>query len=125
MLISRIACGVLASAFLAPISAAMAQSTSLAYAAAPRADYVVFLDSGATLSPMASYMVQNAARAAKSAKTIEITGRADYAEVVKTEMLRNGVSANAIVVTPKVGSPLPKTPDGIKDPMTRRVEISF
>jgi hypothetical protein len=122
---SRIACWVLAGAFLAPIPAAMAQSTNIAYAAAPRADYVVFLDSGATLSPMASYMVQKAARAAKSAKTIEITGRADYAEAVKTEMLRNGVAANAIVVTPKVDSPLPKAKDGLKDPLTRRVEISF
>jgi hypothetical protein len=123
--ISRIACGVLAGVFLAPIPAAMAQATDLAYAAAPRADYVVFLDSGATLSPIANYMIQKAARAAKSARTVELTGRADYAEAVKTELLRNGVSANAIVVTPKVDSPLPKTADGLKDPMTRRVEISF
>lgn len=125
MQITRIAGLVLAGAFLAPIPAAMAQSTNIAYASTPRTEYVVFLDNGATLSPMASYMIQKAARAAKSAKTVQITGRADYAEAVKSELLRNGVAANAIVVTSQAYNPLPKAPDGLKDPMMRRVEIAF
>jgi len=115
----------LAATVLAPVPAAMAQTTNVAYAAAPRTDYVVFLDSGANLSPVASETVRKAARAAKAAKIVQVTGRADYAEAVKNQLLRDGVPAQAIVVSAKADNPLPRSADGLRDPMMRRVEISF
>src|SRR5262245_14104856 len=110
--------------FLAP-AAALAQSTELAYASAPKSEFVVFLDNGAQLSPVANATVHKAAIAARSARTIHVTGRGDYAEAVKGELMRNGIPANAIEVTPQAYNPLPKPADGLRDPMMRRVEISF
>ena len=110
---------------LAPISAAMGQSTNIAYANAPRTEFVVFFDSTGELPTAASKTIRQAAKAAKSADTIRITGRADQAEAVKAELVRDGISANSIVVAPEAGSPLPKPADGLKDPLKRRVAISF
>jgi hypothetical protein len=103
---------------------AAAQSTNVAYGA-PRTDYVVFLDGGAKLSPIANDMVRKAAEAAKSMRTVNVVGRRDYAEVVKTQLVREGVPARAIVVTPNVDYTLPAVSDGMPDPAKRRVEISF
>jgi hypothetical protein len=103
---------------------ATAQSTDVAYAT-PRTDYVVFLDSGARLSPVANDMVRKAAEAAKSARTVNVVGRRDYAEVVRSQLVRGGVPAQAIVVTPDAGYSLPPVSDGMADPAKRRVEISF
>jgi hypothetical protein len=103
---------------------AAAQSTNVAYGA-PRTDYVVFLDRGATLSPVATDTVRMAAEAAKSARTINLVGRRDYAEVVKNQLVREGVPAQAITLTPKADHALPPVFDGMPDPAKRRVEISF
>lgn len=103
---------------------AAAQSTNIAYAA-PRSDYVVFLDRGATLSPVANETVRMAAEAAKSAKTVNIVGRRDYAEVVKNQLVKDGVPARAIAVTPIAHEGLSSVSDGLSDPAKRRVEISF
>lgn len=103
---------------------ATAQSTSVAYAN-PRSDYVVFLERNAGLSPVASNTVSQAADAARSARTVTIAGRRDYAEVVKRQMVQDGIPASAIVVTPKVADQLPNPADGLSDPANRRVEISF
>ena len=125
MLNSRIAGLVLAAMVFAPVPAALAQSTNVAYAAAPQNDFVVFLDSGAKLSPVASQTIQRAAAAARSARSIYITGRGDYAQTVKSEMMRQGIPENAIVVTAQATDPLPRVPDGLRNPIVRRVEISF
>jgi hypothetical protein len=114
--------------FLAPIPAAMAQTTNVAYATAPRAApvYVVFLDSENQVSGAAVNTVRTAAGAAKSAKTVRVVGRADNAEVVKQELVREGVPAQSIVVLRReANKPLPKAGDGIGEPSNRRVEISF
>ena len=103
---------------------AAAQSTNVAYGA-PRTDYVVFLDHGAKLSAVANDTVHMAAAAAKSARTVNLAGRRDYAEVVKKQLVRDGVPAQAIIVTPKVDDALPSLADGMSDPAKRRVEISF
>jgi hypothetical protein len=121
----RISTALAASILLAPISAAMGQSTNVAYASAPRTDYVVFFTSDGELSPAASKTVEMAAKAAASAGTVHIGGRADHAEAVKAELVRGGVSPESIVVLRQTGSPLPQPADGIKDPLNRRVEISF
>jgi len=110
---------------LAPISAAMGQTTNVAYASAPRTEYVVFFDSTGELPTAASATVHMAAKAARSAGTVRITGRADHAEAVKKELLREGIPADSIVVAHEATSPLPKPADGLKDPLKRRVAISF
>jgi hypothetical protein len=111
--------------FLASIPAAMAQTTKVAYAAEPRSEYVVFLDSGKQLSGAAMDTVRVAANTAKSTHRVRIVGRADYAEAVKNEMLREGVPAQSIIVRHETSKPLPRIADGIGEPSGRRVEISF
>ena len=111
--------------FLTSIPAAMAQ-TNIAYAPAPRPEYVVFLDSQNQLSGTAVNTVRSAAGAAKSAKTVRVVGRVDNAEVVKKELVREGVPAESIVVLRRESSkPLPKAADGLGEPANRRVEILF
>jgi len=117
--------GLISAAIVAGAAAqATAQSTNLAYGSA-RTDYVVFLDNGARLSPVASDMVRKAADAARSARTVNVVGRRDYAEVVKSQLVRDGIPASAIMVTPQAHDALPSTSDGMIDPTKRRVEISF
>jgi outer membrane protein OmpA-like peptidoglycan-associated protein len=110
---------------LAPISAAMGQSTNIAYASAPRSEFVVFFDSTGELPTAASKTIHQAVKAARSADTVRITGRTDHAKVVKNELVRQGIPAESIVITHDAGSPLPKPADGLKDPLNRRVAISF
>ena len=50
----RFSTALAASILLAPISAAMGQSTNIAYASAPRSEFVVFFDRTATRMPFAS-----------------------------------------------------------------------
>jgi hypothetical protein len=123
MLNSRIAGLVLAAMLLGP-AAAMAQSTNIAYATAPKSEFVVFFDGGGQLSPVASDTVNKAAKAAHSARTVHVTGRGDLAEAVKSELMRKGIPESAIVVSAYANDPLPKVADGLRNPMTRRVEIS-
>ena len=119
----RIAAIMLGGLFLA--SPAMAQSTNLAYATGePRAVYMVFLEKGNVLPESAVPMVNKASKAAKAGKTIHLVGRADQAEVVKQEMIREGAPATAIVVAREPSKPLP-TVDPIGDVTSRKVEIKY
>jgi hypothetical protein len=118
----------LGSLLAVPLSGAMGQSTEQASAytlsPSPRGEYIVFFDSkGNRLSPLAIETVRSAAQAARSAGTIELEGRADYANTVKQELVRQGVSADAISVHPATHRPLQKV--GASDPIDRRVEIRF
>jgi hypothetical protein len=113
------------SILLAPLSMAAAQSTELAYASPAKSGYVVFVDRDLELSSTAGNTVRQAATAARSAHTVYLAGRADYAGLVKKELIRDGVPASAIVVQGPASNPLPKTGDGVADPANRRVEISF
>ena len=110
---------------LAPLSMAMAQTTDVAYASAPKAGYVVFLDRDGRLSSTADSTIRNAADAARTAGTIHLAGRFDHATAVKKELIRNGIPAGSIVVEPRVNALLPPTGDGIGDPSSRSVEIRF
>src|SRR5262249_61408120 len=107
MLNSRIAGLVLAAMLFGP-AAAMAQSTNLAYASAPKSEFVVFFDGGHQLSPVAADTVNKAAKAARSARTIHVTGRGDLAEAVKGELMRKGIPENAIVVEDHSTDPVPQ-----------------
>ena len=60
----------------------------------------------ATLSSVADQTIRKAAADAdRSAGLIRVIGRADYANVVKDELVRDGVPARAIVVVPQKGQP--------------------
>ena len=59
-------------------------------------------------------MVNKASKAAKAGKTIHLVGRADQAEIVKQEMIREGAPASAIVVAREPVKALPKV-DSLSD----------
>ena len=111
----------------APFYTAMAQTTNVAYASEPRPGYVVFFDKGtARLSSVADETIRRAAADAdKSAGLVRVVGRADYADAVKNELVRNGVPARSIVVVPRTDSPLPTIADGVSEPANRSVEIKY
>jgi hypothetical protein len=119
----RIAAVVLGGLFLA--SPVMAQNTNLAYATGePRSEYMVFLEKGNVLPESAVPMVNKASKAAKAGKTIHLLGRADQAEIVKQEMIREGAPANLIVVAREPVKTLPKV-DSLGDAASRKVEIKY
>jgi hypothetical protein len=120
---ARIVTIMLSGLFLA--SPAMAQSTHLAYATGePRSEYMVFLEKNNLLPPSAAPMVKQAASAAKAGKTIHLVGRADQAEVVRQQMIREGAPASAIVVAREPVKALPKV-DSLSDTAGRKVEIKY
>lgn len=119
----RIAAVMLGGLFL--VSPAMAQSTHLAYATGePRSEYMVFLEKNNLLPPSAGPMVAQAVLAAKAGKTVHLVGRADQAEVVKQEMIRDGAPRSAIVVAREPAKALPKV-DSLSDTASRKVEIKY
>jgi hypothetical protein len=113
----------------APLQASMAQTTNVAYVQANelRPGYVVFFDKGtAQLSSVADQTIRKAAADAdRSAGLVRVVGRADYANTVKNELVRDGVPARAILVVPRTDSPLPTIGDGVSEPGNRRVEIKY
>jgi len=125
MMIRRTAAVLIGGLFLAPL-ATMAQSTSLAYATGqPRSEYMVFLDKGAgPLPPTAAATVRTAARVA-AGKPIHVSGRAEHAQLVRQELIRDGVPATSIFVYTDRGPVLTRINDGISSPNDRRVDIKF
>ena len=118
---------VLGGLFLMPLAGtmgAMGQSTNVASAPNPPVGYMVFLDNGSRLSPVAMDTVRSAAAAAKSGRMIGVEGRAEHADIVKKELVRQGAPAESIAVRP-ASRPLKKAADGVNDPTDRRVEIKF
>jgi hypothetical protein len=111
----------------APLYTAMAQTTNVAYASDPRPGYVVFFDKGtARLSSVADETIRRAAADAdNSAGLVRVVGRADYADAVKNQLVRDGVPARSIVVIPRAESPLPTIADGVSEPANRSVEIKY
>ncbi len=103
--------------------------------------YIVFFDWNSTaITPEAQAIIQDAASAASSlgVSRIELTGHADRsgsaaynqrlsvrrAEAVKKVLVGLGVPASAITTVGKGESaPLVPTPDGVREPQNRRVEI--
>jgi outer membrane protein OmpA-like peptidoglycan-associated protein len=113
--------------FVTPFQAALSQTTNVAYTNESRPGYVVFFDRGTgQLSSVAGETIRRAAADAdRSAGLVRVVGRADYAEAVKTELVRDGVPARSIVVVAETGGPLPTIADGVSEPANRRVEIRY
>jgi hypothetical protein len=113
--------------FVTPFQAALAQTTSVAYANESRPGYVVFFDRGTgQLSSVADETIRRAAADAdRSAGLVRVVGRADYAEAVKNELVRDGVPARSIVIVAETGRPLPSVADDVSEPANRRVEIRY
>lgn len=125
MMIRHTAAVLIGGLFLAPLST-MAQSANLAYATGqPRSEYMVFLDKGAgTLPVVAAATVRTAAREA-AGKAIHVSGRAEHAQLVRQELIRDGIPATSIFVYRDTGPALTRANDGISSPTDRRVEIKF
>ena len=109
---------------LMPLSA-MSQDMALAPNTIAKSDHMLFMENGSTHVPASAMeTVRSAANAAKAAPVL-IEGRADYANAVKQELVRQGAPAEAISVRPVKASPLVKAGDGVTDPTDRRVDIKF
>lgn len=102
----------------APFSAAMSQSA--------KSEYTVFIDRSGNkpLTAAAKDTINKAVKASRS-HVIEISGRADYAQAVRDELLRQGVSADRINLQPVVAKPLMKAGDGMSNPTDRQVILKF
>lgn len=103
---------------------AMAQDVATAVPV-PNKDVVVFADRGSSLSPTASQTVRAVATEASGARQVTLIGRAENIAPVKGELVRHGVSPEAIVVKHEARAPIAKPADGLSDPIDRRVEIKY
>lgn len=111
---------------LMPLSA-MAQNLASAPATAPaaRSDHLVFMGSeGNRVPDSAMETVRSAADAARQSP-VRIQGRADYANAVKQELVRQGAPASSISIAPLPVQPLPKAGDGVSVPTDRGVVLRF
>jgi hypothetical protein len=111
-------------------SVASAQETSaqeLATAVpSPKSEFMVFTEQGShALSPTAIATIRSAVNDARGARHVTLSGSAENVAAVKSELMRQGVPANAIAARNDLGSPLPKVGDGLSDPADRRVSIAF
>jgi len=116
---------VIGSFALMPLSA-MAQNLASAPASSSsvRSDHLVFLGSDASIPASAMETVRSAADAARQTP-VRIEGRADYANAVKQELVRQGAPASSISITPVAAQPLPKAGDGVAVPTERGVTLKF
>ncbi len=110
---------------LMPLSA-MAQNLASAPNAAPVvvSEHRIFLASDASIPASALETVRTAAEAARQAP-IRIEGRADYANAVKRELVRQGAPASAIRIAPVTPPSLARAADGVAVPPERSVVLNF
>lgn len=111
---------------LMPLSA-MGQNIASAPAAAPvvRSDHLVFMGSDGSRVPDSAMETIRAAADAARQSPVRIEGRADYANAVKRELVRQGAPAGSISVTPVPVQPLPRAGDGLSVPSDRGVVLRF
>src|SRR5258708_35889916 len=111
--------------FMGVAGTATAQQLASA-APPPKGDFFVFAEKGShALSPTAVATIRTAASEASSARHVALFGRPENIAPVKSELVRQGVPADAIVVQREASAPPLKAADGLSDPMDRRVEIRF
>lgn len=111
-------------ASLLAAGAAAAQTNLAAAVPAPKGDLVVFTDKGHALSPTALATIREAAREAVGGRQVTLIGRPENVAAVKSELVRQGLAGQAIVVRAETRPPIAKVVDGL-DPIDRRVEIKF
>lgn len=116
---------ILASGLLMGLTAAATAQNMASAVPAPKKEFVVFADKGSTLSPTAASVVRTVAVEASVARQITLIGRAENIAPVKVELVRQGVSPQAIVVKTDARAPISKSIDGLSDPIDRKVEIKF
>lgn len=104
---------------------AMSQNMASAPNAAPKVDHMLFMESGSKVPASAMSTVRSAADAAKAQKTVRVEGRADLANAVKQELVKQGAPADKISIRPVAARPLVKVGDGVSDPTERKVEIKY
>jgi len=106
------------------VAAAATAQQEIAFAAPPpKGEFVVFAEKGShALSPTAVAIIRSAAGEAGTVHRVTLSGRAEDVAQVKSELMRQGVPAHAIVEQRGIAL-LPKADDGLSDPMDRRVEI--
>jgi outer membrane protein OmpA-like peptidoglycan-associated protein len=125
----------------APVAAPAPAPAPAPKAAAVQKQFLVFFDfNKSDITPEANKVITQAAAAAKqgNAASISLTGHADRsgsdkynqalslkrANAVKDQLVKQGIPANQISVVGKGESePLVATPDGVREPQNRRVEI--
>ena len=111
---------------LMPLSA-MAQNLASAPGNSPvvRSDHLVFMESTADRVPQSAMeTVRSAADVAKQSP-VRIEGRADYANAVKQELVRQGAPADSISIRPVPAQPLAKAGDGLSVATDRGVILRF
>lgn len=101
-------------------SGVVAQNVASLYAA--QGKHFVFLDKDG-LSPTAKNMLRTIATDAAPARTIEVRGAPLYADVVKRQLIEDGISPTAIIVRQGTYRMLPSSGDAISDLQDRSVEI--
>ena len=108
-------------------TAGVASAQDLATAVVPsKSEFMVFTENGShALSPTALATIRSAVNDSRSARQVTLTGSPENVAAVKSELMRQGVPANAIVARNDTSSPLPKVGDGLSDPSDRRVSITF
>ena len=105
--------------------AALAQDVATAVVPS-KSEFMVFTEKGSyALSPTAMATIRSAVADARSAHRVTLTGSPESVAAVKSELVRQGVPANAIVARNEAGSPLPRTGDGLGDAADRGVSIAF
>ncbi|MBI3197241.1 MAG: hypothetical protein HYZ40_06980 [Rhodospirillales bacterium] len=122
-------CVVLLVPGLTKANAADIAAAAPATAAQPRPGYVVFFEQGTTeVSSTAAGTIRLATRKVRANKAalVRLVGRADYAEAVKAELVRQGVQPASIVLVGRDdNSPIVRASTGVAEPASRYVLIAF
>src|SRR5260370_36853526 len=109
--------------FMGVAAAATAQEQASAVPA-PKGEFVVFAEKGShALSPTAIAIIRSAASQASSARHVTLSGRPEDIALVKSELVRQGVRADGIVVQREASAPLPNAGHGLSGAIDRRVEV--
>jgi hypothetical protein len=110
---------------LMPLSAMGQDLASAPASPIVRSDHLVFMgNDAARVPPSAMETVRSAADAARQSP-IRIEGRADYANAVKEELVRQGAPAGAISIKPMAIQPLTKSGDDLAVSADRGVVLRF
>ena len=104
---------------------ALAQDVAIAVTEPKRSTVVFTEKADRALSPTALATIRSAADRARDGRVVMLSGNPRDMIAVREALVRQGVSASAIVTVNDGRVPLPKPQDGSSDPAERRVEIAL